>query len=610
MAGTPNGAARRERRPDGSFARGPGEPRSTANTAAPRSTSLVGRDDFSQQRLTPDKLRNLRFIPKSDTAPGQPTALAPNFGRQPVPHATSFSSILSSYSHVYRPSDEAMRNSKDNARFMRTHCDVMESLEARKRATALLNWHIEAEDSKDPLQKIACDNITRVIKKIPYFKKYRDCLLEALWYGRYAVQQRWQWTFIDGQKRAYPGRWQPVNGDKLKFRFDDGSDEFDPDEIGIRVNRAAVKNGHSDQIEITDEGPAYFLRNWERPCLAVHKHILEDGAFEDPLSAGSIHGVGIRSRIYWTWFQGAETLAMLMEYMEKYGMGFAVGYYPANDAAAKASMDTTLRNMRADNYVLIPRVNGDPSLDAYGIEIVQPTPAGAETLKAIITELFGDRIKRYILGQTLTSEANGAGLGSSGISDLHKWSFYQIIKSDAIDLEETLTTELVKWIVRFNPGIVPAEVAGCDFRFKIDTDSPDVQGQLEAFTAAYQLGLRIKAADVYDTCGISEPEDTDEVLSQSSAMAAMGGGLGASGFGAMESAGISGEIAGQKVGENGNEKVNAGNLDSETKPGNQPGGRGMYDILRETINTHRTGAKPTKDKNQRRGVRQMALFAP
>lgn len=508
MVATSQGAQKRVRRPDGTFAK---------------------------QSETRVERHAQRFVRK-DTSPDQVASLPPGLGRAPVQPATMFQSLLSSYSHTYRPSDEAIRHSKANARYMRNDCSIMECLEARKRATALLDWHIEPEDAKDENQKQLCEAITRVVQKTPRFKAYRESLLEALWFGRYANTHRWDWCWINGKKRAYVGHWSPVNGDKLKFRFDLGDGKYDPNEIGIRVNTTATTSDKQKQIENTDEGRAYFLAPWERPCLAVHRHIIEDGAFEDPLSAGSVHGVGIRSRIYWTHFQAQETLAMLMEYMERYGMGFAIGRYPSGDDAARAHMETTLRQMHAQNFVLMPSVNGDPSLDAYGIEIVQPTPAGAETLKSIITDLFGNRIKRYILGQTLTTESDGAGLGSSGISDLHKWSFYQIIKSDAIDLEETLTNEFLKHIIRFN---FP-EASGLDLRFKIDTDAPDVQAQLEALNIAYQMGLEIPAGHVYGMIGCPEPTKTDKILSL-----AMQQPVGTDGLAA---AGASGNIAGQSFG--------------------------------------------------------------
>lgn len=541
MAGTATGAAKRERRPDGTFVEKYRE--------GPRGTS---RADVLQ----------MRFV-RADNMPGQPDALPPNMGRPPVQHSWQFQSLLSSYAHVYRPSDEAYRHSRDNARFMRNDCSVMECLESRKRATALLNWHVEPEDSKSEEQKQLCQAIEKVIRKTPFFKKYRESLLEALWFGRYANTHAWKWTWIDGKKRAYVGDWKPINGDKLKFRYDDGTGKYDPNEVGVRVLRTAIPRERQEQVDITDEGTVYFLRPWERNCLAVHRHIIEDGAFEDPLSAGMVHGVGIRSRIYWTWFQAAETTAMLLEFMEKFGMGFAIGFYPAGDAQAREELGETLKNMRHDNHVLVPRTNGDPSLDAYGIEIVQPTPAGAETLKTIIQELFGDRIKRYILGQTLTTESNGAGLGSSGISDLHKWSFYQIIKSDAIDLEETITNELLRPLVRFN---FP-EYSNLDLRFKIETDSPDVQGELEAFNVAYNMGLRIKAEDVYNVVGLSKPGDDDEVLE----MAAQSGG-----FDALAAAGMGGSVGGKPFGQDGN-------------------GKGVHETLKETLAGHRA-EEAAKDK--------------
>jgi len=523
MAGTTNGAAKRPRRKDGTFERAPLRER--------------------MRNLSVEKKRAMRFLPTTPKAIAlaqheQPEQLPPNRGQPLVLPAWTFSGIISSYSPSFRNPDEAVRHSKENARNMRNDCSIMECVESRQRAVELLNWHIAPEDDTDARQVKACETLTRLMKKTPNFKKYRHAMLEAIWYGRYAVNQRWQWCFDEGKKRAIIGGWTPLNGDKLVFGYDDGTGKYDPDRIGIKINLATYPfEDEEDRLNAqpTIDGYAYFPPPWKRPCLAVHKHIIEDAAFEDPFAAGSLHGVGVRSRIYWTWFQMQEALAMLIEFLERVGLGITIYYYPAGDEAARGAVEEIAKNQRQNNYLLVPRVNGDPSLDAYGVERVEPNAGGAQVLQDAIVMLFAHRIKRYILGQTLTTESDGAGLGSSGISDLHKWGFFQIIKSDAIDLEETMTREVLKNLVDFN---LP-EASQWDLRFVIDTEAPDVQGQLEGMEKAFNMGLEIVEDDVRDMLGLSKPDGNQKVLS----MAGMSGGSNA-----LMGAGIGGNLAGQPVG--------------------------------------------------------------
>src|SRR3990167_7562271 len=81
--------------------------------------------------------------------PGAP----PNFGEYPIPHMLSFQSVLTSVAQTYRQSDQALQHSWQSALAMRNDCGLMESLEARQRATALLDWQLVPEDDKSQEQK-------------------------------------------------------------------------------------------------------------------------------------------------------------------------------------------------------------------------------------------------------------------------------------------------------------------------------------------------------------------------------------------------------------------------------------------------------------------------
>ncbi|MDE2467784.1 MAG: DUF935 family protein, partial [Bradyrhizobium sp.] len=418
----------------------------------------------------------------SANIPGMP----PNMGEGLLPHVVTFQGILASVSRVYRPSDEALKDSFDNARFMLNDPVIRECIDQRRRSVALLNWHLEPEDERDPRQKELASDLTNIIKRVPNFKKYRETLQLAIWFGRYANQHRYRWRNIQGKQRLGIDQWLPVHGDKIVFRYDDGQMEYDPNQIGIRVG-AGFTTSHSVQktwsverlnkVQPTDYGLAYFLEEWERPQICLHKYLIEDGEYEDPMNAGRVHGLGIRSILYWCWYQKQETLAWLMEYLERSALGMEIWFYPWGNDQAKTDMMTAAQERigQGRNIVLVPRPVGD-SADLYGVERIEPGMAGAEVLLGIVKEYFGHLIKRYILGQTMTTESSNSGLGSN-LGDIHLDTYMQIIRSDAIDLEETLTSDLVEPLKIFNfPW-----AAGIPLYFRIDTESPDVERKLAAY---------------------------------------------------------------------------------------------------------------------------------
>lgn len=470
---------------------------------------------------------------KGDPARGI-DGMPPNLGRDLLPHVITFQGVLSSIARVYRPSDEALKYSRENARYMLNDPIIRECLDQRMRSTALLNWHIEPDDAKDARQVELCDHIKAIIEHIPRFMQYRENLLRAVWFGRYAVSQWWQNKYIRGKMRMCVGGWRPVHGDKLVFRYDDGDGQYDPDQIGIRVGPhylAGQRIGENiiEQIEPTDWGLGYFLRPWQRDLLAVHRHMIEDGEFDEPQNAGRIHGVGIRSVIYWAWVMKQEALAWMMEFLEKSAFGIELWYYPMGNVEAREKMRAAATERIGDgrNVVLVPVPPGEGN-EPYGVNRVDPGMAGVESLKEVITNYFGHQIKRYILGQTLTSEAENTGLGSN-LAAIHLDTYMSIVQYDATNLEETLTTDLVEPIKRLNKEF--AWAADIPIRFRIDTQAADVGEKLDAMEKAWNMGMDIPAKDLGDMLGIRQPDKDEKILSKTAMMqqeqqaqaAAMGG---------------------------------------------------------------------------------------
>ena len=157
------------------------------------------------------------------------------------------------------------------------------------------------------------------------------------------------------------------------------------------------------------------------------------------------------------------------------------------------------------NALLIPRPEENPG--AYGYDRIEPGMAGAGIIKEIIVDLFNHQIKRSIIGQTLTTEADSTGLGSN-LADIHKDTFLQIIKEDATNEEETLTTDTMQPVLRCN---FPRH-ATAGIRLKIDTETENTEERIQALLECAQAGLPIKRQSLYDTLGEAKPEETDETI--------------------------------------------------------------------------------------------------
>lgn len=439
--------------------------------------------------------------------PGAPT----NFGEQVVPHVFTVAGQTGLAGRAYLNADEAVRHSPSNSERMRVDCGIMECLEARQRASALLNWHLEPEDDSSPESKELAAAVTKIVRRTPRFLEMRRCLLEAVWYGRYGTAMQYGAREIAGKRAIAVTRWEPRHGDKLVFRYDDGSGQYQPDQVGIRLGVMGQIDTrplglNRQQIQYTEQGMVYWLADWERKTLVVHKHTVEDGVFEDAYTSGRIHGVGVRSRVYWTWYAMVECLQRALEYLDRSAFGVELWRFPANNPRAKADTERAAKQNVGGgrSIVMVPVFAGDQQ-DQYGVEHIEPGLQGVDRLLQVIKEYFGHKIKRYILGQTLTSEAEATGMGS-GVADAHMATFADIVSYDSRNLEETLSEDFVRHLQLWN---FP-QSASTYLQFVIDTEAPEIQAKMQAFKSAWDMGLEMKASDVADVIGVSIPTDEEK----------------------------------------------------------------------------------------------------
>lgn len=444
---------------------------------------------------------------------------SPGFGQQWLPHIHTMGGRRGIVSQSYLNYDEATRDSRANAEKMRADCAVMECLEARQRATALLNWHIEPENGKDPAQKAMAAALTDILERTPRFTELRRSLLESIWFGRYAAALQYRPSMVKGQYRTTVAKWEPRHGDKLVFRYDDGSMTADPDQIGIRVNTAwhgirsytdPLTGQYVRQIQPTEQGLVYWVNKWQRQTMIVHRHFVEDAPYHDPTMAGRINGVGVRDRIYWTWYAMVECLQRVVEYLDRAAFGIEVWPYQAGNPQSKSDTEAAAKQaMGGGRTIILAPLPPDEQPERFMPHLIEPGLGGVNTTIDVIKTYFGHKIKRYILGQTLSSEADSTGMGS-GVADAHMATFADIVEYDARNLEETISTDFLRILQISN---FPQSWR-TNFSFRIDTESPNVRDKMDAYTKAFGMGLKIKSSEVYDVIGASMPDIGDDVLSQ------------------------------------------------------------------------------------------------
>jgi hypothetical protein len=434
--------------------------------------------------------------------PQRAETLPPGGGRLAIPHFESFASIVNLASRTYRYAfDEALKHSGQNALAIRRDPVVMDALRSRQIPLSQLPWHVEVDNDQDVKQVAASKDITEVLKRFPRWQQFLIHLSEALFYGRYGSQLVYQWDWSSGgRKRLVVRDHRPINGDKLIFRYSG--------EVGVLVHSM-----FPGTWQVTDNGRAHFFTPEEREQVVIHRHEPEDADFYDGDLAGGVHGVGIRSRLYWLWFLRSQVTSWMMNYLQRVGAGgFTIYFYEMGNPKSRDEVKAAAEEQFQDNTILFPRYR-DNTTGGPGIQRIEPSTAGAQLLQVLITQYFDEIIRRFILGQNLTREVGSGGLGGK-TGELDLATTNRVIKYDAVNLQETITEDLVRVLLRYMHPDVPER----SVRFVFDVDKPNSGEVLGAAQAFYEMGGTIDEDEIRSVLGLSKPSPGAPMLAKMSPM--------------------------------------------------------------------------------------------
>lgn len=431
-----------------------------------------------------------------------------------LPHHRTFAAVWSAMNDTYYwKYDEAIKHSEENALAMRRDAFIEGVLQERYLQLAGLSWHLEPDDQKDGTQKAVADALDKIVRSTPRWAHFIHQLSEAIWYGRYGNQIKYGSRTIDGVGRMAVLDHRPVNGDKIHFNYDGSAQVMiQASEASELIRKGMVKDddiiygGRSPMLKLQD-------RRW-RERFVIHKHICVDADFFEGEMAGGVHGVGLRSKIYWAYWLRDEMLGWALNHLKKIGVGgILVFYYESGNPESKNEAEKAAKTAGERYAIAMPRNSGG-SKDTSGAELLSFNESGVASMTSIIQDYFERHIQRLVIGQELSSTAASTGLGS-GVAAIQEDTKFRILKFDAAGMQDTITEEFVDVIRKWN---FPR--ADFPIRFRFDIIDPRAESKLQAASMLFQMGGKVRVDEVMSAGGLTVPQEDDETLDQISLLKA------------------------------------------------------------------------------------------
>ena len=444
------------------------------------------------------------------------------YGPFPVPHVIQFATLMGHAWKTYWTGrhDEAMRFGRQEAVFMRNELFLMGLLQERILGAASLKWRVAVDNARDPWQKAVKEGVTAIVNATPQRHSQNYYLRESVWYGRYGSQLIWKY---DQMNLPLPGKsgqsapakafkcvaHQPVNGDKIDFQWDGTPFILVSGTEGRGGPRTAVPGADTIITNIGGRGLRLHTKNW-RQRFVIHKHLSLDADFFDYQAASAIHGVGIRSFLWWYHWLRLEWLSNIADWVQRTGLGVRLWYYQGGNKASRDAVAEAAGKQSDKTNILIPRfpVGGGTGQALEGVDYVDTASTGAELLLKLLTHLE-EHMERYVIGQTLSSSTEGSGLGGTGVAAMHSDTKSKIIAFDAGLFDDCYSSDFIAPMVEYT-----SPWADFPVRYQTIVDEYDPKEAMDAVKTMVEFGTDVAEDAVRDITGLAAPLPGDRTVLQ------------------------------------------------------------------------------------------------
>lgn len=137
------------------------------------------------------------------------------------------------------------------------------------------------------------------------------------------------------------------------------------------------------------------------------------------------------------------------------------------------------------------------------------------TVHQSLIDLCNAEISKAVLGNTLTTEVGSTG-GNRSLGETQAKDQLENIAAIAKQIDEVITYNLVRWIVRLNFGEDAADKYCPQYVTKLEAPD-DLKQASEVLETLVNIGLEVKRSDVHARFGWPMPQDGDDVLAKAPA---------------------------------------------------------------------------------------------
>lgn len=202
-----------------------------------------------------------------------------------------------------------------------------------------------------------------------------------------------------------------------------------------------------------------------------------------------------------SWLCKAYALKDWLAFAEVFGMPVRVGRWGANASDAdKRALRRAVANIGTDAAAVMP--------DSMRIEFIETANrSGGGDLFERLCSYLDRQISKLVLGQTMTTDAQSAGLGSNNAS-VHNEVRADIRDGDSGQLASTYQRDLVRPYIDLNHGPQKRYPKVVIRRRKRE----DMQQLASALASLVPLGLEVEQSVIRDRLGLPDPETGASLL--------------------------------------------------------------------------------------------------
>jgi len=421
-------------------------------------------------------------------------------GMMPLPYHEQFQNQLNTYNRQFWDRfDEALQHSRENAYRMSLDPVVWPSLNIRAYPTAMLPGDAKPDDDEDEREISAAKRVTADVRSLTGLASLRRWLLvNGTFVGVSGAQIVYNWVPVKGKLRMRPVSWMPIEGDSLSFDYGGWP--------SIRVRGGSVTG---PQVIAGPSSMLYRLSPEERECVIIHRFNPEAADFWRPQNSRSAIGSGLRGKLYWLWALKSQLWQMGLDWLRWFARGFTVYYYEDGNNAHLQAVQAAVKGQDGSHAMMYPvpknRLDGSPYY-AKPFEHIAVNSSNAQFIQEMLTSYLDDLITYGILHQSPARQVGPAGAQSGTEAANHRTTFDNLVKMDALQLDDTFTTDLVRLLYRTNePDVTPG-------RWVSQIDSPNVEQLMESAQTIVSLGGSVPQKPLTEAAGIPEVKDGETVL--------------------------------------------------------------------------------------------------